>query len=156
MDNLDKLDFDVSYDTSFSSEEANLIDVYARDVEVTAAQKEEDKLISFSAALIDCFKNKVKNSPERLRVDSLVATYKEAGETYKKQTDCTLSEWCMAHVNRFLSIAEKKDFVLDLNKAKQDLIEYGLEVEFDSVDQLYIETRKEAINNAIASHWMEI
>ena len=156
MDNLNKLDFDVSYDTSFSSEEANLIDVYARDVEVTAAQKEEDKLISFSAALIDCFKNKVKNSPERLRVDSLVATYKEAGETYKEQTDCTLNEWCMAHVNRFLSIAEKKDFVLDLNKAKQDLIEYGLEVEFDSVDQLYIETRKEAINNAIASHWMEI
>ena len=156
MDNLNKLDFDVSYDTSFSSEEANLIDVYARDVEVTAAQKEEDKLISFSAALIDCFKNKVKNSPERLRVDSLVATYKEAGETYKKQTDCTLGEWCMAHVNRFLNIAEKKDFVLDLNKAKQDLIEYGLEVEFDSVDQLYIETRKEAISNAIASHWMEI
>ena len=156
MDNLNKLDFDVSYDTSFSSEEANLIDVYARDVEVTAAQKEEDKLISFSAALIDCFKNKVKNSPERLRVDSLVATYKEAGETYKEQTDCTLNEWCMAHVNRFLNIAEKKDFVLDLNKAKQDLIEYGLEVEFDSVDQLYIETRKEAINNAIASHWMEI
>ena len=156
MDNLNKLDFDVSYDTSFSSEEANLIDVYARDVEVTAAQKEEDKLISFSAALIDCFKNKVKNSPERLRVDSLVATYKEAGETYKEQTDCTLNEWCMAHVNRFLNIAEKKDFVLDLNKAKQDLIEYGLEVEFDSVDQLYIETRKEAISNAIASHWMEI
>ena len=156
MDNLNKLDFDVSYDTSFSSEKANLIDVYARDVEVTAAQKEEDKFISFSAALIDCFKNKVKNSPERLRVDSLVATYKEAGETYKEQTDCTLGEWCMAHVNRFLSIAEKKDFVLDLNKAKQDLIEYGLEVEFDSVDQLYIETRKEAINNAIASHWMEI
>ena len=62
----------------------------------------------------------------------------------------------MAHVNRFLNIAEKKDFVLDLNKAKQDLIEYGLEVEFDSVDQLYIETRKEAISNAIASHWMEI
>lgn len=156
MDNLNKLDFDVSYDTSFSSEEANLIDVYARDAEVTAAQKEEDKLISFSAALIDCFKNKVKNSPERLRVDSLVATYKEAGETYKEQTDCTLNEWCMAHVNRFLNIAEKKDFVLDLNKAKQDLIEYGLEVEFDSVDQLYIETRKEAISNAIASHWMEI
>ena len=47
MDNLNKLDFDVSYDTSFSSEEANLIDVYARDVEVTTAQKEEDKLISF-------------------------------------------------------------------------------------------------------------
>ena len=106
MDNLNKLDFDVSYDTSFSSEEAKLIDVYARDAEVTAAQKEEDKLISFSAALIDCFKNKVKNSPERLRVDSLVATYKEAGETYKEQTECTLNEWCMAHVNRFLNIAE--------------------------------------------------
>ena len=51
MDNLNKLDFDVSYDTSFSSEDANLIDVYARDVEVTTAQKEEDKLISFSAII---------------------------------------------------------------------------------------------------------
>ena len=62
----------------------------------------------------------------------------------------------MAHVNRFLSIAEGKDFILDIKVARQDLIERGLEVAFDSVDQLYIETRKEAINNAIASHWMEI
>ena len=156
MDNLDKLDFDVSYNTSFSSGKANLIDVYVKDAEVTDTQKEEDKLISFSAALINCFKNKVKNSPERLRVDSLIATYKDAGGTYNKELNCTLGEWCMAHVNRFLSIAERKDFILDINVAKQDLIEYGLEVAFDSVDQLYIETRKEAVSNAIASHWMEI
>jgi hypothetical protein len=156
MDNLDKLDFDVSYNTSFSSGKANLIDVYVKDAEVTDTQKEEDKLISFSAALINCFKNKVKNSSERLRVDSLIATYKDAGETYNKEASCTLGEWCMAHVNRFLSISERKDFILDIEKAKQDLIENNLKVDFDSVDQLYIETRKEAVSNAIASHWMEI
>lgn len=156
MDNLNKLDFDVSYDASFSSEKANLIDVYDKDVEVTHPQKEEDKLISFSAALVDCFKNKVKNSSERLRVDSLIATYKDAGETYNKEVNCTLGEWCMAHVNRFISISERKNFILDIDKAKQDLIENSLKVDFDSVDELYIETRKEAISNAIASHWMEI
>ena len=62
----------------------------------------------------------------------------------------------MANVNRFLKIAEGKEFNLNIDSAKQDLLDYNLDVDFDSVDQLYIETRKETISNAIASHWMGI
>ena len=62
----------------------------------------------------------------------------------------------MANVNRFLDIAEGKDFNLsdkevDIGKAKKDLIDNDLKLKFESVNQLYIETRKEAIDNAIAS-----
>ena len=99
MDDLNKLDFDVSYDADFSKEKTNLIDVYARNEEVVESQKEEDKLISFSADLINCFKDKVKKSSKRLRVDSLIETYKAAEETYDENMECTLGEWCMANVN---------------------------------------------------------
>ena len=49
-----------------------------------------------------------------------------------------------------------KEFNLNIDSAKQDLLDYNLDIDFDSVDQLYIETRKETISNAIASHWMGI
>tara|TARA_R100000152_G_C6641457_1_gene85898 strand:- start:15 stop:485 length:471 start_codon:yes stop_codon:yes gene_type:complete len=156
MDDLNKLDFDVSYDADFSKEKTNLIDVYARNEEVVESQKEEDKLISFSADLINCFKDKVKKSSKRLRIDSLIETYKAAEESYDEKMECTLGEWCMANVNKFLNIAEGKQFDLDISAARKDLNHYNLEIDFNSVDELYIETRKEAINNAIASHWMEI
>ena len=66
----------------------------------------------------------------------------------------------MANVNRFLGIAEGRDFSLEeleVNKEeiKKDLEKYNLNLDFESVDELYIETRKEAINQAIASQWME-
>ena len=156
MDNLNKLDFEVSYDTPFSPEGRDLINIYSEKVEMIEAKKEEDKLIKFSVSLANCFKDKVRKSPERLRVESLIATYKAAGETYNKEMDCSLGEWCMANVNRFLKIAEGKEFNLNIDSAKQDLLDYNLDVDFDSVDELYIETRKETISNAIASHWMGI
>ena len=160
MDNLSKLDFDVSYGTNFSSDEANLIDVYECKKSQKEEVKEDDKFVSFSANLIKCFKSKIKESPAKLRVDSLIDTYKAAEETYDKKTDYTLSEWCMANVNRFLGIAEGRDFSLEeleVNKEeiKKDLEKYNLNLDFESVDELYIETRKEAINQAIASQWME-
>ena len=66
----------------------------------------------------------------------------------------------MANVNRFLNIAEGKEFNLDsmanIDAAKEDIQHYNLQIDFDSIDQLYIETRREAINNAITSNWMEI
>jgi len=161
MDNLNKLDFDVSYDTSFSSEKPNLIDVYEdKKVEVEEG-KEDDEFVFFSSNLIKCFRSKIKESSAKLRVDSLIDTYKEAENTYNNKMDWTLSEWCMANVDRFLGIAEGKEFSLesiDLNKEeiKKDLKKYNLNLDFNSISELYIETRKEAINNAVASHWMEI
>ena len=96
-----------------------------------------------------------------LRVASLIVSYKAAEDGYSTEKDCTLSEWCMANVNRFLDIAEGKDFNLentDINKEeiKKDLEKYNLDLDFNSTSELYIETRKEAISNAVASHWVEI
>jgi len=161
MDDLDKLDFDVSYGDRFSAEEPNLIDIYATKEEEPLKEKEDDKFVSFSANLVKCFKSKIKESSANLRVDSLINTYKAAEDTYEQNMDCTLSEWCMANVNRFLGIAEGKDFKLedvDLNRGEiqKDLEKYDLNLDFKSISELYIETRKEAISHAIASHWMEI
>ena len=66
----------------------------------------------------------------------------------------------MASVNRFLGIAEGKDFNLesaDFNKEeiRKDLEKYNLDLDFNSISELYIETRKEAIEHAVASHWIE-
>ncbi len=66
----------------------------------------------------------------------------------------------MANVNRFLNIAEGKDFNLenaDINKEeiRKDLEKYNLDLDFNSISDLYIETRKEAIEHAVASHWIE-
>ena len=147
MDDLDKLDFNVSYGDRFSAEEPSLIDVYKPKEDGPSGEKEDDKFVCFSSDLVKCFKLKIKQSSARLRVDSL---------SYESNKDYTLSQWCMANVNRFLDIAEGKDFNLDdkeidIKRAKKDLMENNLELEFQSIDELYIETRKEAINNAIAS-----
>ena len=66
----------------------------------------------------------------------------------------------MANVNRFLDIAEGKDFNLentDINKEeiRKDLEKYNLDLDFNSISDLYIETRKEAIEHAVASQWIE-
>ena len=66
----------------------------------------------------------------------------------------------MANVNRFLDIAEGKGFNLentDINKEeiRKDLEQYNLNLDFNSISELYIETRKEAIEHAVASHWIE-
>ena len=160
MGNLNKLDFDITGETFPQEGNVKFIDISSKKKETTTAEIEEDKYISFSADLIKCFKDKVKKSSARLRVDSLVDTYKIAEETYSESMDCTLGEWCMANVNRFLNIAEGKEFSLDsmanIDAAKEDIQHYNLQIDFDSIDQLYIETRKEAINNAITSNWMEI
>ena len=75
MDDLNKLDFDVSYGTSFSQEKPSLIDVYEPKTETIEVDLPDDKFITFSANLIKCFRSKIKESSAKLRVDSLIDTY---------------------------------------------------------------------------------
>ena len=160
MGNLDRLDFDISGDAFPKEENVKIIDVYSASPSVPQEESNEDKYIVFSSNLIKCFKSKVKESSVRLRVDSLINAYKSAEETYDKDSGHSLSVWCMAHVNCFLDITEGKSFGVEpsrrqLIKASEDLEDFDLKDDFESVEQLYIETRKEAIQNAIASHWKE-
>jgi len=154
MGKLERLDIDVSLDSSFGKQEPNLIDVYEQRESVPLVSKKDDEIVSFSANLIKCFKSKIKKSPARLRVDSLIETYKTAGEAYELNSGCSLSVWCMANVNRFLSVAEGKDFNVSsmdayIVEAEEELKKLNLDFDFESVNDLYIETRRESIKNTM-------
>jgi len=160
-DNLDKLDFDVSYSIIFGKEEVDLIDIYEPKTEILEVDVPDDEFVVFSSNLIKCFKSKVKAHSERIRTDSIVEVYRNAEETYAKQKDCTLSLWCMASVNAFLGIAAASSFNMEpslnqIESAKKDLEKFELNLNFESISQLYLETRKEALANRVLSDWVEI
>jgi len=156
MSKIDKLDFDVSLNASFNKTESRVVDFYEKK-DTDENRDKEDDLVSFSSILIECFKNKIKASEKRVRVDSVVDVYKNAEGTYNPKQNITLSEWCMACVNNYLSISQGTSFNLipteaHIEQAKEDLKEYKLEENFASVDELYLETRKESIQHAVSAH----
>ena len=160
-DNLDKLDFDVSYDIIFGKEDVNLIDIYEPKVATIEVDVPEDEFVIFSSKLLKCFKSKVKAHPEKMRTDTLIEVYRNAEDTYDKRKDCTLSLWCMAAVNTFLGIATASSFNIkpaqdQIESAKKDLEEFELDLDFESISQLYLETRQETLANRALSSWVEI
>ena len=159
-DNLDKLDFDVSYSIIFGKEEVDLIDIYEPKTSTFEVNIPEDKFVTFSSNLIKCFKSKVKNSPSKIRTDTLIEVYRNAEETYGESEDCTLSSWCLASVDAFLGIAEASTFNTvpseeQIENTQKDLEEFELSLDFESIKDLYLETRREALAQK-ASDWVEI
>ena len=159
-DNLDKLDFDVSYSIIFGKEEVDLIDIYEPKTYTFEVDMPEDKFVTFSSNLIKCFKSKVKNSPNKIRTDTLIEVYRNAGETYGESEDYTLSSWCLASVDAFLGIAEASTFNTvpseeQIENTQKDLEEFELSLDFESIKDLYLETRREALAQK-ASDWVEI
>ena len=159
-DNLDKLDFDVSYNIIFGKEEVDLIDIYERKTSSFEAEIPDDKFVTFSSNLIKCFKSKIKDSPNRIRTDTLIEVYRNAEDNYEKSEDCSLSLWCMASVNAFLGIAEASTFntipsAEQIENTKKDLEEFELNLDFGSIEDLYLETRREALAER-ASNLVEI
>ena len=159
-DNLDKLDFDVSYSIIFGKEEVDLIDIYEPKTSTFEVDMPEDKFVTFSSNLIKCFKSKVKNSPNKIRTDTLIEVYRNAGETYGESEDYTLSSWCLASVDAFLGIAEASSFNMEpsleqIENTQKDLEEFELSLDFESIKDLYLETRREALAQK-ASDWVEI
>jgi len=159
-DNLDKLDFDVSYSIIFGKEEVDLIDIYEPKTYTFEVDMPEDKFVTFSSNLIKCFKSKVKNSPSKIRTDTLIEVYRNAEETYGESEDCTLSSWCLASVDAFLGIAEASTFNTvpseeQIENTQKDLEEFELSLDFESIKDLYLETRREALAQK-ASDWVEI
>ena len=159
-DNLDKLDFDVSYSIIFGKEEVDLIDIYEPKTSTFEVNMPEDKFVTFSSNLIKCFKSKVKNSPSKIRTDALIEVYRNAEETYEESEDYTLSSWCLASVDAFLGIAEASTFntipsLEQIENTQKDLEEFELSLDFESIKDLYLETRREALAQK-ASDWVEI
>mgnify|MGYP001345671751 FL=1 len=67
----------------------------------------------------------------------------------------------MASVNMFLEIAEASSFntvpsLGQIESSREDLERFGLSLDFESVDQLYLETRQEALANRGLANWVEI
>ena len=159
-DNLDKLDFDVSYSIIFGKEEVDLIDIYEPKTSTFEVNMPEDKFVTFSSNLIKCFKSKIKNSSSKIRTDTLIEVYRNAEETYGESEDCTLSSWCLASVDAFLGIAEASTFntvtsLEQIENTQKDLEEFELSLDFESIKDLYLETRREALAQK-ASDWVEI
>ena len=159
-DNLDKLDFDVSYDIIFGKEEVDLIDIYEPKTSSFEVDLPEDKFVTFSSNLIKCFKSKIKDGLNKVRTDSVIEVYRNAEDTYEKSEECTLSLWCMASVNAFLGIAKASTFNTvpskeQIEDSRKDLEEFGLNLDFGSIEDLYLETRREALA-ARGSDWVEI
>jgi hypothetical protein len=159
-DDLDKLDFDVSYDIIFGKEEVDLIDIYEPKTSSFEVNMPEDKFVTFSSNLIKCFKSKIKDSPNKIRTDALIEVYRNAEDNYEKSEDCNLSLWCMASVNAFLGIAEASTFntvpsAEQIKNAKKDLEEFELTLDFENIEDLYLKTRREALAER-ALDWVEI
>ena len=159
-DDLDKLDFDISYSIIFGKEEVDLIDIYEPKVSSFEVDVPEDKFVTFSSNLIKCFKSKVKDSPNKIRTDALIEVYRNAEDNYKKSEDCNLSLWCMASVNAFLGIAEAFTFntvpsAEQIENARKDLGKFELTLDFENIEDLYLKTRRDALAER-ALDWVEI
>lgn len=158
-DNLDQLDFDISYNVIFGKEEVDLIDIYEPNSSSFEVDIPEDKFVTFSSNLIKCFKSKIKNSPSKTRTDTLIEVYRNAEDSYEKSEECNLSLWCMASINAFMGISEASSFNTvpsseQIEKTKKDLEQFDLDLDFERVEDLYLETRREALA-AKASSWVE-
>jgi len=159
-DNLDKLDFDISYDIIFGKEEVDLIDIYEPKVATIEVDLPDDEFVAFSSNLIKCFRSKLKEGEHKLKVDTLIEVYRNAEASYDESKDYSLSLWCMASVNAFLGIVEASNFdatpsAEQIKNAEKDLGVFELTLDFASIKNLYLETRREAFAERV-SDWVEI
>ena len=160
LDNLDKLDFDISYDIIFGKEEVDLIDIYEPKVATIEVDLPDDEFVSFSSNLIKCFRSKIKEGEHKLKVDTLIEVYRNAEASYDESKNYSLSLWCMASVNAFLGILVASNFDVapsaeQIENAEKDLGEFELILDFASIKNLYLETRREALAER-SDNWVEI
>ena len=112
----------------------------------------EDKFVTFSSNLIKCFKSKVKNSPSKIRTDTLIEVYRNAEENLRRVRGLhSFSRGVMASVDAFLGNCKRLQLLIlspsleQIEDAKKDLEEFELNLDFGSVEDLYLETRREAL-----------
>jgi dsDNA-binding SOS-regulon protein len=159
-DNLDKLDFDISYDIIFGKEEVDLIDIYEPKAMTMEVDLPDDEFVTFSSDLIKCFRSKIKEGEHKVKVDTLIEVYRNAEVSYDQSKNYSLSLWCMASVNAFLGIVEASNFdaapsAEQIENAEKDLGEFELILDFASIKDLYLETRREALAER-SDNWVEI
>jgi len=111
-----------------------------------------DFYVDFSLKLISALKERVQEynekSDKKVSLNQVVEKYCGAATNYIKDESIDINTYSMAKVNEFLE-GKKGEFNLD--KAEKDIQKYGLDFDFENVNNLYISYPKQKTDK-----WFEI
>lgn len=111
-----------------------------------------DFYVDFSLKLLSALKERVREhndkSEKKASLNQVIEKYCSAASKYLKDELVDINTYSMASVNEFLE-GGKGNFNLD--KAEKDIQKYGLDFDFENVNNLYISYPKQKTDK-----WFEI
>lgn len=111
-----------------------------------------DFYVDFSLKLLSALKERVREhndkSEKKASLNQVIEKYCGAASRYLKDESVDINTYSMASVNEFLE-GGKGNFNLD--KAEKDIQKYGLDFDFENVNNLYISYPKQKTDK-----WFEI
>ena len=111
-----------------------------------------DFYVDFSLRLLSALKERVQEhndkNDKKVSLNQVIEKYYSAASNYIKDESIDINTYSMAKVNEFLE-GKKGDFNLD--KAEKDIKKYGLDFDFENVNNLYISYPKQKTDK-----WFEI
>jgi hypothetical protein len=111
-----------------------------------------DFYVDFSLKLLSALKERVQEhndkNEKKTSLNQVIEKYYSAASKYTKDESIDINTHSMAKVNEFLE-GKKGDFNVD--KAEKDIKKYGLDFDFENVNNLYISYPKQK-----SDKWFEI
>jgi hypothetical protein len=111
-----------------------------------------DFYVDFSLKLLSALKERVREhndkNEKKVSLNQVIEKYCSAASIYLKDESIDINTYSMANVNEFLE-GGKSNFNLD--KAEKDIQKYGLDFDFENVNNLYISYPKQKTDK-----WFEI
>ena len=111
-----------------------------------------DFYVDFSLKLLSALKERVQEhndkNEKKISLNQVIEKYYSAASKYIKDESIDINTHSMAKVNEFLE-GKKGDFNID--KAEKDIKKYGLDFDFENVNNLYISYPKQKTDK-----WIEI
>lgn len=111
-----------------------------------------DFYVDFSLKLLSALKERVQEhndkNEKKISLNQVIEKYYSAASKYIKDESIDINTHSMAKVNEFLE-GKKGDFNID--KAEKDIKKYGLDFDFENVNNLYISYPKQKTDK-----WFEI
>jgi hypothetical protein len=111
-----------------------------------------DFYVDFSLKLLSALKERVQEhndkNEKKISLNQVIEKYYSAASKYTKDESIDINTHSMAKVNEFLE-GKKGDFNID--KAEKDIKKYGLDFDFENVNNLYISYPKQKTDK-----WFEI
>jgi hypothetical protein len=111
-----------------------------------------DFYVDFSLKLLSALKERVREhndkNEKKVSLNQVIEKYCSAASIYLEDESIDINTYSMANVNEFLE-GGKGNFNLD--KAEKDIQKYGLDFDFENVNNLYISYPKQKTDK-----WFEI